>query len=339
MIAHAGKRRAPARMAAMGTNILAIAGGVGGAKLALGLSRVLAPDELTVVVNTGDDETFHGLHVSPDLDTVTYALAGMADPETGWGIRGDTFRTLEALGRLGAETWFRLGDLDLATHVRRTELLRAGRSLSEATRELTAHLGIAHAVVPMSDDPVRTVVLTDEGALPFQEYFVRRACEPRLNGVRFDGARSAHPSPAFAEALESAGAVLFCPSNPIVSIGPVLAVPGVREAIERFGGPRIAVSPIVGGKALRGPAAKMMAELGEEVGGAGVARRYAGVCDALVIDTVDAAEAPAIEALGMRALVTSTVMRSDEDKEALAREIVGFVEAWRAEPERASRRG
>ncbi|MCH7607492.1 MAG: 2-phospho-L-lactate transferase [Chloroflexi bacterium] len=332
----------------MGTNILAIAGGVGGAKLALGLSRVLAPGELTVVVNTGDDETFHGLAVSPDLDTVMYALAGMTNTETGWGIRGDTFRTLDALGRLGAETWFRLGDADLATHVRRTELLRAGRTLSEVTRELTAHLGIEQTVVPMSDDPVRTVALTEEGELAFQEYFVRRGCEPRITGVRFDGARSARPSPAFAEALESADAIVFCPSNPIVSIGPVLAVPGVREAIGRFGGPRIAVSPIVGGKALRGPAAKMMAELGDEVSCAGVARRYAGVCDALVIDTVDAAEAPAIEALGIRALVTSTVMETDDDKTALAREVVGFVEAWpdgrgaihRAQPRtRAGRRG
>ena len=323
----------------MGTNILAIAGGVGGAKLALGLSRLLGPGELTVVVNTGDDETFHGLHVSPDLDTVMYALAGMTNPETGWGIRGDTFRTLEALGRLGAETWFRLGDIDLATHVRRTELLRAGRSLSEATRVLTAALGIAHAVVPASDDPVRTIALTGEGDLSFQDYFVRRGCEPRITGVRFDGAGAARPSPAFAEALESADAIVFCPSNPVVSIGPVLAVGGVREAIERFGGPRVAVSPIVGGQALRGPAAKMMAELGEEVSCTGVARRYVGVCDALVIDTVDAAEAPSIEALGMRVLVTPTVMRTDGDKDALAREVVGFVETWRAEPERASRRG
>ena len=323
----------------MGTHILAIAGGVGGAKLALGLSRVLAPGELTIVVNTGDDETFHGLHVSPDLDTVTYALAGMTNPETGWGIRGDTFRTLEALERLGAETWFRLGDADLATHVRRTELLRAGRTLSEATSELTAHLGIAHTVAPMSDDPVRTVALTDEGALAFQDYFVKRACEPRITGVRFDGARSARPSPAFAKALESADGIVFCPSNPVVSIGPVLAVPGVRSSIERFGGPRIAVSPIVGGRALAGPAAKMMAELGEEVSCTGVARRYVGVGDAIVIDTVDAAEAPAMEALGVRALVTPTVMRSDDDKEALAREVVGFVEAWTAERTRASRRG
>ena len=318
-------------------HILAIAGGVGGAKLALGLSRLLAPGDLTVVVNTGDDETFHGLHVSPDLDSVTYALAGMTNPETGWGIRGDTFRTLEALERLGAETWFRLGDLDLATHVRRTELLRAGRSLSEATRELTAHLGIAHTVAPMSDDPVRTVALTEEGELAFQEYFVKRRCEPRITGVRFDGAESARPSPAFAEALASADAIVLCPSNPVVSIGPVLAVPGVRDAIERFGGPRIAVSPIVGGRALGGPAAKMMAELGEEVSCVGIARRYAPICDALVIDTVDAAEAPAIETLGMRAVVTPTVMETDADKDALAREVLAVVEGWNAAPERAAR--
>ena len=323
----------------MGPRILAIAGGVGGAKLAVGLSRVLAPDELTIVVNTGDDETFHGLHVSPDLDSVIYALAGMTNPETGWGIAGDTFQTLEGLERLGAETWFRLGDLDLATHIRRTELLRAGRSLSEATLELASRLGIAHLVAPMSDDPVRTIALTEEGDLAFQEYFVKRRCEPRITGVRFDGAPTARPSPAFAEALAGADAIVFCPSNPVVSIGPVLAVSGVREAVESFRGPRIAVSPIVGGQALRGPAAKMMRELGEEVSCVGVARRYLGICDALVIDTTDAAEAPSIEELGMRAVVAPTVMQTGRDKETLARALVRLVESWPASRSSTSRAG
>ena len=307
-------------------NILAIAGGVGGAKLALGLSRVLAPDQLIIVVNTGDDEIFHGLHVSPDLDTVTYALAGLTNRETGWGIADDSFRTLEALGRLGAETWFGLGDIDMATHIRRTELLGKGRTLSEATAEITRHLGIEHPIVPMSDDPLRTIALTDEGELAFQDYFVRRACEPKITGVRFEERDKAWPSPGFSMALLKADAIVFCPSNPLVSIGPVLAVPGVRDEVAAFTGPRIAVSPIVGGKALKGPAAKMMAELGRDVSSVGVARYYEGICDCLVIDTVDAAEASAVEALGMDAVVTSTVMQSDDDKDRLARKILALAE-------------
>jgi LPPG:FO 2-phospho-L-lactate transferase len=309
-------------------NVLAIAGGVGGAKLVVGLARVLSPDRLTVVVNTGDDELFHGLHVSPDLDSVTYAMAGLTNPDTGWGVADESFRTLGALGRLGAETWFGLGDLDLATHIRRTDLLRQGFTLSEVTAEITRHLGIAHAVVPMSDEPVRTVALTDEGELAFQEYFVHRQCEPRITGVRFDGADDARPSPAFAEALRRADAIVFCPSNPLVSIGPVLAVPGVYEAIESFTGPRIAVSPIVGGQALKGPAAKMMAELGLEVSSAGVARRYLGVVDTLVIDHTDRDEASMVEGCCMQAMVTNTIMRSDDDKEQLAREIVALIDGW-----------
>ncbi len=306
-------------------HVLAIAGGVGGAKLALGLSRVLAPDELTIVVNTGDDETFHGLHVSPDLDTVTYALAGMTNQDTGWGVADESFRTLGALGRLGAETWFQLGDLDLAMHIRRTELLAQGWTLTEVTRELTARLGIAHTIVPMSDDPVRTIALTDEGELAFQDYFVRLACKPRITGVRFEGADVSHASPAFLSALAGADAIVFCPSNPVVSVGPVLAIPGVYDAIEGFTGPRMAVSPIVGGLALRGPAAKMLAELGEEVSVAGIAHRYMGVCDTLVIDTVDAPDVDAVESHGVRAVVTSTVMHTDEDKENLAREVLALV--------------
>jgi LPPG:FO 2-phospho-L-lactate transferase len=305
--------------------IVAIAGGVGGAKLALGLTRVLAPAHLTIVVNTGDDETFHGLHVSPDLDTVTYALAGLTNQETGWGLAGDSFRTLDALERLGGETWFRLGDLDMATHLRRTELRAGGASLSEATAAIASSLGVAHAIVPMTDDPVRTVAVTDEGELAFQAYFVKRSCEPRIRSVRFDGCDAARPSPGFIAAIRSADAIVFCPSNPIVSIGPVLALPGVRDAIETFTGPRIAVSPIVGGRALKGPAAKMMAELGEEVSSVGVARRLMGVCDTLVVDTEDAAHAGKIEALGMHAVVTGTVMVGDADKERLAAEILQLV--------------
>ena len=305
--------------------VLAISGGVGGAKLALGLSRLLGPDELTIAVNTGDDETFHGLHVSPDIDTVVYALAGLTNPDTGWGVAGDSFRALDALGRLGGETWFRLGDLDLAMHLRRTELLADGCKLTEATRTICDALGVRHPVVPMSDAPVRTIAQTEYGEMAFQEYFVRHACEPRITGVRFEGAEDAAPSPALADALTKADAVVFCPSNPLVSIEPVLVVQGVRDVIERFGGPRIAVSPIVGGRALKGPAAKMMAELGEEVSNVGVARRYAGLIDVLVLDESDAAEVPAVEALGIAAHVAPTVMTTDADKTALAREVLALV--------------
>ena len=308
-----------------GPHVLAIAGGVGGAKLALGLARALPPEQLTVVVNTGDDETFHGLHVSPDVDSVTYALAGLTNMETGWGVADDSFRVLAALGRLGAETWFGLGDIDLATHIRRTDLLSRDWTLSAVTSELAARLGVAHAVVPMSDDPVRTIAVTADGELGFQDYFVRRACEPPISGVRFDGAETAQPSPGFTASLASADAIVFCPSNPVVSVGPVLSLPGVSAAIRNFRGPRVAVSPLVGGRALRGPAAKMMAELGEPVSSAGIAARYAGLCDALVIDTVDAGEAGAVEACGMHAVVTSTVMQDDEDKERLARELLRLI--------------
>jgi LPPG:FO 2-phospho-L-lactate transferase len=308
--------------------ILAIAGGVGGAKLALGLARVMPPENLTVVVNTGDDEMFHGLHVSPDLDSVTYALAGLANPDTGWGVAGDSFRTLEALGRLGAETWFGLGDLDFATHIRRTSLLADGLSLSQATATITTHLGIGCAVVPMTDGPVRTIAITDAGDLAFQEYFVHRGCEPRILDVRFDGADVAQASPAFADALKQADGIIYCPSNPLVSIGPILAVSGVRHAIESFSGPRIAVSPIVGGQALKGPAAKMMEELDEEVNCVGVARRYVGLCDAMVIDDVDRRHVTGVESCGLHAVVTGTIMQTEADKIRLAREIVDLIVAW-----------
>ena len=316
----------------MAPRTLALSGGVGGAKLAVGLSRVLPPEDLTIVVNTGDDETFHGLRVSPDIDTVVYALAGMTNRETGWGVDGDSFRALDALGGLGGETWFRLGDADLAMHLRRTELLAAGRTLSEATADICAALGVRHAVVPMSDAPVRTVVQTAEhGEMAFQEYFVRRGCEPRITGVRFAGAEDAPPSPAFASALEHADAIVFCPSNPVVSVGPALAVRGVREAVAAFRGPRVAVSPIVGGRALRGPAAKMMAELGEDASAAGVARRYAGLAGTLIIDESDADDAPAVETAGMAASIARTVMMTESDKTTLAESAlrVAFGEgAW-----------
>ncbi len=303
------------------TTMLALAGGVGGAKLALGLSKVLPPSRLIVVVNTGDDEEFYGLHVSPDLDTVMYTLAGVYNRETGWGLEGDTRVTLGALSALGEDTWFGLGDRDLATHLRRTAMLRRGYTLSEVTASLCRALGVTHVVAPMCDGAVRTKVLTKMGELAFQEYFVKHRCEPAVEGLRFDGDGETEPSPAFREALRTAGALVFCPSNPFLSVAPVLAVSGVRPAIERFTGTRIAVSPIVGGKALRGPAAKMLAELGHDVSALGVARSYRKLCDVFVVDEADRDLAPEIEALGMDVVVTDTVMKDDADKVRLAEQV------------------
>ena len=311
----------------MTLSVLALAGGVGGAKLAVGLSHALPPERLTIVVNTGDDETFHGLHVSPDLDTVMYALAGLTNTVTGWGVAGDTFQALGMLGRYGNPTWFNLGDKDLATHIKRTQLINDGYTLSDVTRELCSLLGVRHPVVPMTNDPLRTVVDTDEGELAFQVYFVQRRCEPKANRIRFDGMGGAAPSPGFETALESADVLVFAPSNPFLSVAPILAVQRVREATSQFPGPRIAVSPIVGGEALRGPAAKLLEELGHDVSCVGVARQYLGICDMFVIDQVDEAHAPAIEELGMRVETAPTVMETDWDKTRLAMRVLEIAES------------
>ena len=310
-------------------HVLALAGGVGGAKLALGLARILPPERLTIVVNTGDDDEFHGLHVSPDLDTMTYTLSGLHNPETGWGVAGDSFETLSMLKHLGAETWFNLGDRDFAMHIRRTELLRRGMALSEVTAELTAQLGIVHRIVPMSNEPVRTTLETEAGTLSMQEYFVKRRAEPKVHSIRYAGSEAASPSPAFAAALTSADAIVFCPSNPHLSLAPILAIPGVRDAIAGHKGCRVAVSPIVGSDAVRGPAGKIMAELGAEVSVVGVAREYAGLCDVLVVDTQDAGRWEETLSEGMDAAATDIIMRTDDDKIRLARatlELAGQVE-------------
>ncbi len=326
----------------MDGKVLALAGGVGGAKLALGLARALppdrlTPDRLTIVVNTGDDECFHGLHVSPDLDTVMYTLAGLSNTETGWGLAGETFHALEMLGRYGAETWFGLGDRDLATHIRRTQLLREGMSLSEVTAELAGCLGIAGQdgpqivpqiaplIVPMSDQPVRTVLETDAGDLPMQQYFVKHGSQPQVRAIRYEGAEDALPSPSFARALEQAAMVVLCPSNPFLSLGPILAIPGVRESLAAVP-KKVAVSPIIGGAALRGPAAKIMAELGYPATCVGVARQYQGICDYFLLDQQDVGLAPEIEELGMTPLVAPIIMESDEDKVALANYILSLPE-------------
>ena len=304
--------------------VLALAGGVGGAKLALGLSLCLPPGDLIVCVNTGDDEAFHGLHVSPDLDTMMYTLSGFSNKENGWGVAGDTFTALEMLGKFGADTWFNLGDRDLATHILRTQMLSEGRTLSEVTSELNKSLGVFHEIIPMSDDPVKTVLSTDEGELPMQRYFVGRRAEPIVSEVRYRGADVADASPGLHDALTKAALLVFCPSNPYLSLGPILALPEVRQRIRTFPGKRVCVSPIVGGDAVNGPAGKIMAELGKEVSCVEVAREYRDICDVLVIDSQDRELASQVEEMGVTPLVTSTIMETEEDKIALAREILAL---------------
>lgn len=306
--------------------VLALAGGVGGAKLALGLANALQPNQLVIVVNTGDDEEFHGLHVCPDLDTVMYTLAGLQNPDQGWGLSDESFNALEMLDNYGVPTWFRLGDKDLATHIRRTQLLREGWSLSETTQELCHQLGVKHIVVPMSDNPIRTVLETSEGALSFQEYFVNMHCEPKPTAIRFQGSESAAPSPHFDNALRRAKALVLCPSNPFLSIAPILSIKGIRERIALFDKPRVVVSPIVDGYALRGPAAKMLLELDYPVSCLGVAQQYQGLCDIFIIDRADKAHFDAIQSLGMEPKITDIVMTTDQDKTTLAEFILNCLE-------------
>ena len=307
-------------------SVLALAGGVGGAKLAFGLSAVLPAEALTVAVNTADDFEHLGLSISPDLDTVVYTLAGVANPETGWGRRDESWNTMAALEQLGGETWFRLGDKDLATHIERTRRLRAGETLTSVTRDLAQRLGIKCAIVPMTDNPVRTVVTSDRGDLAFQNWFVRLRCEPAVKRVRFAGADKARANPTLLDIAGLRG-VIFCPSNPFVSVAPILAVPGVRTALQRTKTPRVAVTPIVGGQAIKGPAAKMLAELGHDVSALGVARYYKGLIDGFVLDQTDAGLKAGIEELGIKVHVADTMMRTDEDKRRLAVAALEFVDA------------
>ena len=306
---------------------LALAGGVGGAKLAAGLQAALPTGNLTVVVNTADDFELWGLHISPDLDTMMYTLAGVANPEAGWGVRGETFNALEMLGRYGEDTWFMLGDRDLATHLLRTVRLHRGESLTEVTADLSFRLGVESTVLPMCDEPVSTLVHTPDGTLEFQDYFVRRRQKDEVLGVELRGVEESRVSAAVSEALAEAEIVVFCPSNPVVSIGPILSVPGMTEALSASAAPKVAVSPIVGGRALKGPADKMMASLGHEVSATGVASLYEGLVDAMVVDHADEMERARIEELGVRVLVTDAVMHDEDDRERLAREILEFAVA------------
>ena len=305
--------------------IVALAGGVGGAKMAQGLQGALPPGDLTVVVNTADDFELYGLWISPDLDTVMYTLAGIADPVNGWGVAGDTRKTLESIARYGEEPWFLLGDQDFATHILRTERLRAGTPLSMVTTQLSGALGIPSRVVPMTDDRVATLVDTPAGTLEFQDYFVGRRQSDDVLGVTFAGIERARAHPDALAAIREADAVVIAPSNPIVSVAPILATPGLRDALAVSPAPIVAVSPIVGGHALKGPAAQMLATLDHEVSALGVARLYADVIDGLVIDEVDGELGPAIELLGPRVLVTATVMGDEADRRRLAVEVLDFA--------------
>ncbi len=303
--------------------IAALAGGVGAARFLRGLVEVCDPSDVTAVVNTGDDVVLHGLHVSPDIDTVTYTLAGAVNPETGWGLVDETWTVMEALDRYGGLTWFRLGDRDLATHLYRTHRLRQGATLTEVTDEATAAWGLALRILPMSDDPVETRLdVEGEGEVGFQDYFVRLRHEVTVKAVRYAGADVAKPAPGVLETLSSASRIVICPSNPILSIAPILALPGVQAALAARRPEVVAVSPIVAGAALKGPADRLMAELGAEPTVAGVARLYADVAGTLVVDDADAGLAPAVEAEGVRCVVAPTVMHGVAEAAALARTVL-----------------
>ncbi len=303
--------------------VVALSGGVGGAKLALGLSRILAPDELLVVANTGDDFEHLGLSISPDIDTLTYVLAGLDNPVTGWGRRDETWSFMTSIEALGGEAWFRLGDRDLSLHVERTRRLRAGETLSQVTADNCQRLGIAARVLPMSDDRMRTRVLSDGGWIDFQDYFVRQQCQPVVRRLTFDGAAKARPQPDVMTALASrrVRAVVICPSNPFISIEPILAVPLIRDAISTCGAPVVAVSPIVAGRAVKGPTAKMMQELGLPVTSAAVAERYGDFLDGYVVDAGDA------EGVQAKLHIAPTLMTTLEDKETLARTVLDFADS------------
>jgi len=298
--------------------IVVLAGGVGAARFLEGLVQVAPPEEIVAIINTGDDMVFHGLHVSPDIDIVTYTLAGIVDESQGWGVRDDTTHTLSMLAQLGAETWFKLGDRDLAVHIRRTELLRAGWTLSEVTDAFRRALKVGVRLLPMSDDQVATEICTPVGWLHFQQYLVQRRARDEVLGVRFIGIDRARPAPGVIEALQQADAVIIAPSNPVVSVGTILAVPGVRDAVTSTPAPVVAVSPIVAGAPIKGPAAPLMRAVGLDVSARGVAVCYRGVIDTLIIDQADAGLADEIRAFGMEVAVTDTVMHGRAAKRRLA---------------------
>lgn len=312
--------------------VVALAGGVGGAKLAYGLAKVLSDVALTVIVNTGDDFEHLGLRICPDLDTVCYTLAGIANPETGWGRAGESWHALETIDQVGGPTWFRLGDYDLGVHLERTRLYSSGKTLSQICQHFCLAWEIRPQVLPMSDHRVATIVHSDEGELPFQDYFVRRRCEPRVFGFSFEGAGEATPAPGVLEGINNADLIVICPSNPWVSIDPILAIRGIKSAIvsRKNNIPVIAVSPIIQGKTIKGPAAKMFSELGINPSASNVANHYGslqegGLLSGFVIDDLDVDERPSIDQLGLSSFVTNTIMKTNEDRKKLANDILRFA--------------
>lgn len=303
--------------------ITALAGGVGGAKLAYGLAQILAPEELTIIVNTGDDFEHLGLYICPDLDTVCYTLGGLANPETGWGRVGETWNTIANIEKLGGPAWFRLGDQDIATHLERTRRLKEGQSLSQITRDFCKAWGIEHTILPMSDSPVRTMVDTDEGELAFQEYFVHRYCEPKVRGFRFEGVDSAEAVVGAREALAAADAVVICPSNPWVSVDPILRVLSLNSSEGQK--PVVAVSPIIGGKTVKGPAAKMFTELGIEPSALAVAKHYRNILTGFVLDNADSSMENDVKRLYIKTLATDTLMNHVTDRTRLATDVLHFI--------------
>ena len=305
--------------------ITLLTGGVGGSKLALGFYHV-ASCELTAIANTGDDIVMHGLHVSPDPDILMYTLAGVVNPATGWGFHDETFTVAKGLAGYGRETWFQLGDRDFATHIHRTAMLSSGATLSQAIEAIRRSLDISARVLPMSDDPVATRLETNEGRMHLQEYFVRRRCEPVVRAIAFEGAPQAKPAPGVIEAIADAGLVVIAPSNPLISIGPILAVPGIREALRRRRDRVVSVCPLVGGKSLKGPSDKMMAQLGHEVSAAAIAAMYSAFCGTMILDPADEVECPRVQGAGVRPVVRRTVMQTLDDKIGLAQSIMdGFA--------------
>jgi LPPG:FO 2-phospho-L-lactate transferase len=306
------------------SRVTALAGGVGASKLLLGLYDGMDPTRLTAIVNTGDDITLHGLKISPDLDIVTYTLAGIIDPKKGWGVRRETFHLLQRLAAFGRINWFNLGDRDLATHIHRTAMLADGKTLTDAAESIRAALGVKSRILPMCNQPVPTIIDSDEGPLHFQEYLVKRRAEPVIRGIRFDNVESATPAPGVLEAIRDADQIIICPSNPLISIGPILAVPGIRPALRARRKVVIAICPIVGGKSLKGPSDKMLAQLGYESSAQAVAKLYADFTGTFVVDPADELQSQAIEKLGMKVAVLPTVMKTRADKRKLAKYVLSL---------------
>lgn len=302
--------------------ITALAGGVGASKFLQGLALVMPPEDITVIVNTGDDIEMFGLYIAPDLDIVTYTLAGVANPETGWGIKGDSFECLSALKDLGAEQWFNLGDRDLATHIWRTMMLKEGSTLSMAADHIRRSFGVSSRILPMTDTHAPTTILTEDGEIHFQEYLVKRRAEIAIRGIRFENIEASVPAPGTLEAIRDSKTVIVCPSNPLISIGPILAVPGLRDALKATSANVVAISPVVRGSSLKGPTDRMLRDLKMEVSAAQVARMYSDFIDVFVVDASDAAQVPIVEETGIKVLVTNTVMSGVDERKNLARSVL-----------------